>query len=341
MKYFTGISADSVWQKAAQELISNHDYRHDGNNGETLEILPCVLRVTNPRLRWIQSRRPPYNPAFGLVEFIWILAGKDESLVPKFWNPALYKYSGNDEHFYGAYGYRLRKHLGFDQIKRAFEVLKSFPETRQAVLQIWDSNNDLPYENGKPRSKDIPCNLMSLLKIRDNKLHWTQIMRSNDIMLGLPYNFIQFTMLQEVMAGWLECDIGEYFHLSDSLHVYTDDLKRYEVDLNNKYVGKVAPRFDMSFEQTEQEIALIYADLEKIAKGEVTSKDELRSMFSKDTSNNQLRCKYLQDIVVIIGADAARRLNHKGLADEFIDSCTDEGLQLAAKQWFQHKENSK
>ena len=35
-------------------------------------------------------------------------------------------------------------------------------------------------------------------KVRQGKLEWSQIMRSNDVLLGMPYNFIQFTGLQEI-----------------------------------------------------------------------------------------------------------------------------------------------
>ena len=61
---------------------------------------------------------------------------------------------------------------------------------------------------GNPSAEDIPCNLSSLLKIRKNQLEWMQINRSNDIYRGLPYNIVQFTTLQELMASWLGIEVG-------------------------------------------------------------------------------------------------------------------------------------
>ena len=49
-------------------------------------------------------------------------------------------------------------------------------------------------------------------------------MRSNDIFRGLPYNLIQFTTLQEIIAGWLGLEVGSYSHTVSSLHVYNSDL---------------------------------------------------------------------------------------------------------------------
>ena len=69
--------------------------------------------------------------------------------------------------------------------------------------------------------------------IRNGKLEWLQIMRSNDLVWGTPYNFIQFTTMQELFAGWLNVDIGAYVHVSDSLHVYErhwDELDNYHLN---------------------------------------------------------------------------------------------------------------
>jgi len=82
---------------------------------------------------------------------------------------------------------------------------------------------DFPSEDGEPTSKDIPCNICSMLKVRNGRLEWSQIMRSNDVYRGLPYNFIQFTTLQEVLAGWIGVEPGTYTHYADSLHLYDED----------------------------------------------------------------------------------------------------------------------
>ena len=37
-------------------------------------------------------------------------------------------------------------------------------------------------------------------------------MRGMIFFRGMPYNFIQFTTLQEIIAGWLNLDVSEYFY---------------------------------------------------------------------------------------------------------------------------------
>lgn len=119
--------------------------------------------------------------------------------------------------------------MGFDQIECAYESLLNNPLSRQVVMQIWDSKLDLPQVDGRPNSEDIPCNLLSLLKINDGCLEWSQVMRSNDIFRGTPYNFIQFTLLQEIIAGWLNVEMGSFVLFVDSLHAYQNDLNTMKI----------------------------------------------------------------------------------------------------------------
>jgi len=153
----------------------------------------------------------------------------------------------------------------------AYEALQATPTTRQVVLQYWDRTLDMP--NPLPRSKDIPCNLVSHLMIRDGKLEWLQVMRSNDLFWGLPYNFIQFTTIQEIMAGWLGIQPGSYVHLSDSLHVY----RRHWKDLDSISQNEVAVpdnRADLrilSYEAWEKTFASVVDCALRLTKAETSS----------------------------------------------------------------------
>lgn len=223
MKIFKATSATNTWLEAANHVLQNHQTR-DSRIGVTLDIGKCLLLISNPRERWVINRFPMISPAFAIAEVFWILSGRNDSKFINTWNPALKKFAGDTDLYYGAYGHRLRVHMGFDQIERAYESLLHNPMSRQVVMQIWDSELDLPQANGHPNSEDIPCNISSMLKINNGCLEWSQIMRSNDIFRGTPYNFIQFTLLQEIIAGWLNFEMGSFVLFVDSLHAYENDL---------------------------------------------------------------------------------------------------------------------
>lgn len=333
MKYFQDTSADLVWQQAVAELVAHPDHEHCGRNGVTREFLPCALKIEDPRQRWILSRHPPYNPAFAFVEFIWIITGNNESRVINYWNPTLPKYSGSGDKYYGAYGYRLRHEFGLDQIQQAYLSLLCSSESRQVILQIWKPELDLPPDNGQPVSKDIPCNVMSMLKVRNGHLHWSQIMRSNDIMRGLPNDIVLFTMLQEVIAGWLGVELGHYFHLSDSLHVYESDVSKFSCVPVGSEARDRKP-FSLSYAESNALFFRIYNDLSEVSNGD-KKEDELREIFDRDSYRSAGRCELIKDIMAVIGSDAARRQNYTALANYFVDSCIDPNLKKASLAWLE------
>ncbi len=236
---FEGSSADAVWRQAVQRL---HPARvsaiQESRDQPTRELLHVAFTITDPRQRLVFGR--PINPAFAIAEVIWIMSGANDTRFLSFWNPRMMQFVDKDKDerkFHGAYGFRLGSQPALseeatqqlrhttdldngrlDQLRSAYEALRHTPSSRQVVLQIWDHRRDMP--DPDPRSKDVPCNIVSHLMIRDEKLEWLQVMRSNDLIWGTPYNFIQFTTMQEIVAGWLGVDVGTYNHISDSLHVY-------------------------------------------------------------------------------------------------------------------------
>ncbi len=223
---FEGNTASEVWQMAAIEITHGKKAKSQtGRSDMTEEILHAAFTIQDPRQRWVVFRHPALNPAFAIAEIIWILNGRKDSAFLNYWNSQLPKYAGNGKEYHGAYGFRLRHHFGIDQLERAYLALRHNPDGRQVVLQIWDPINDLPDKSGSPVNKDIPCNIVSLLKVRSGRLEWMQIIRSNDLFRGVPYNFIQFTSIQEILAGWLGVELGSYNQISDSLHLYNNDSK--------------------------------------------------------------------------------------------------------------------
>ena len=96
--------------------------------------------------------------------------------------------------------------------------------------------------------KDIPCNDIVMLKIREGKLITTIGNRSNDLHLGLPTNIFQFSFLTELIAGALGVELGTQTHNSQSLHVYSWNKSAEVMDkifearyLSFRYAGKKIP----------------------------------------------------------------------------------------------------
>ncbi|HAL49797.1 TPA: hypothetical protein DCP15_00145 [Candidatus Uhrbacteria bacterium] len=327
IRTFSGKTADDVWRQAISALKDDYSCSvHQSRLGATREILHANLYVENPRERWVTSRLPAINPAFAIAEVFWILAGSNDAGFINFWNPSLPKFAGGGETYHGAYGYRIINQFGVNQLELAYHALKTNPDSRQVVIQIWDAKADLPNEDGTPASTDIPCNLFSMLKVRDGKLEWTQVMRSNDLYRGTPYNFVQFTTLQEILAGWLNVDVGGYYQISDSLHVYESDCN--ELDC----------RLPPDAHQNVDNLSVAKDDFENLFKmmwqllNELTQPDLSPKKFYQVAQIAHLPKAY-RNLLLVAAADSARR---RGLQTEMnwaIEKCSNPLLASLIRAW--------
>jgi thymidylate synthase len=184
----------------------------------TMEVLGAHLHLTNPRRRLVNL--PPtrvINPAFAVAETLWILSGSDDPWIFRY-NRNLTRYT-DDGRLQGAYGPRMRRWRGrIDQLDQVRAILTRDQDSRQAVVQLFDPERDTRGH------RDVPCTLSYRFFIRDGRLHMHTTMRSQDLWLGFPYDIFATTILQELLAGWLRVEVGEYHHFVDSLHLYDNHI---------------------------------------------------------------------------------------------------------------------
>ena len=180
----------------------------------TTEVLGAHLMLTQPRRRFVTM--PPVrvlNPAFAVAEALWILSGSDDPWIFTY-NRGLEQYA-DEGRLQGAYGPRMRRWQGaVDQLDHVRRLLLTDPDSRQAVIQLYDPQRDTVGH------RDVPCTLNYRFFVRHGRLEMHTTMRSNDVWLGLPYDLFTATMLQELMADWLDVELGTYHHHVDSLHLY-------------------------------------------------------------------------------------------------------------------------
>jgi thymidylate synthase len=323
-------NANVLWHRA-KVLIESEGKSDNSRCGRTVENLHILLELDNPVEKWVYKRNPPISIGFALAELMWIVNGSQETKIIDFWNPNLKKFAADKDSniYHGAYGYRLKFEHGIDQLKLAYQALHKNSNNRQTVMMIWKPEIDIPNQKGKPRSKDIPCNICSMLKIRNGYLDWTQILRSNDLFIGLPYNIVQFTSLQEIMAGWLGIKVGSYNHYSDSLHIYEKDKSKIG------YLSKIK-----TLANTDK-LSIPKADFDKISR-EIFYRMRLMTNLTKPTEE-KIRClatlksKYeaYNNILYIIGAYAANKFKFKILTKELVNECTNKVYKFIWHKWEQ------
>lgn len=332
MNLFKAESGDVAWRQAADALVDRRcTHMIDSRAGATAELLHAAIAFADPRARWVASRVPAMNIALALAEVVQILAGGDDVPFLAHWFPKYPSFVGSKDRAHGAYGARLRGRWGFDQLARAADVLTARGETRQVVLSIWDPREDLPQNDGAPRSGDVPCNVLSCLRLVNGRLHWLQTSRSNDLFRGLPNNLVQFTYLQEVIAGWIGADVGGYSHAISSLHAYAASLDEFTIDPE---VPAMPRSRDIRLPRRDAEIA--WGSLHRMAQECVSRPKEASPSLPAPAAATALGP--LQPMYWILVAEDARRRGWHAESQEASARCEDAALSAMWHRWIRRLE---
>ncbi len=142
-----------------------------------------------------------------------------------------------------------------------------------------------------------------------------QIVRSNDVFLGLPHNIVQFTTLQEVLAGWLGADIGTYNQISDSLHIYDRDLSNV-LNPHTRSSSSNSDSFALPKDESEQRFRELAAKIEYLTRNDLRV-DDLGQL----ANWRNAPIAFSNSLFVLI-AEAARRRSWFKQMDWAISECT-------------------
>jgi thymidylate synthase len=217
MFFLSAESASELFASACSSVL--REGRRVAPRGmPTRELLGVHLRLQHPRRRLVCA--PPtrlLNPAFAAAETVWILSGSDDPWIYAY-NQRLADFA-DDGVLLGAYGPRLRRWNGsLDQLDRVSRLLEADPDTRRAVIQLYDPARD------RNVHRDVPCTLGYRFYLRCGRLEMHTSMRSQDLWLGFGYDIFAATVLHELMAGWVGAKLGDYHLHVDSLHLYDEYL---------------------------------------------------------------------------------------------------------------------
>lgn len=254
MLTFSGTRARETYMPEMRALLNSGEIVKTRGR-ETRELLDVYTMISGVSDHCILLPARRWNPWLALSEFLWIAAGRNDlkALMP--YNSIIEEFSDDRLTLYGAYGRRL-----YGQIDDMIGRLRQDPNDRRAVLSIWEAR-DLTAQ-----SKDPPCNNLLYFKLRDGRLNMTVICRSNDLHWGLyAVNIPTFGLLQEYIASRLGVELGWQAHLSNSLHIYTDDKRANAITerMMNDFSRIDYPAHGMAFEKHELEDLESHAEFAK------------------------------------------------------------------------------
>ena len=214
--YHSCNTLDDLMRSVIEEIIAQGEEIRP-SRGKAKELRSVLLELKNPRARL--SRTETRGKALScLGELCWYLAKSNDLDFISYYLPK-YRESADGDMINGAYGPRLFDWKNINQIETTVERLRTRPDTRRAVIQLFEFSDLLA------TTKNVPCTCTLQFMLRNGSLHMLTNMRSNDAFLGLPHDIFCFTMLQEILARTLSARIGDYSHAVGSLHLYDQNIK--------------------------------------------------------------------------------------------------------------------
>lgn len=255
MTYF-----DNVYNGIVKDILENGYESLNERSGYMCKALPGIhfnydLSKGFPLL---SLRRIPLK--LFIAEQMWFLLGENDPawLRPytKIWDDFI-----EEDGTVTSYGYRWRKHFKRDQIRELIDLLKEKPGSRHGVVIAWDPVND--GLTGKPR-KNVPCLFAFTVNIIGGKVCLHNVIRSQDVFLGMPHDVAGFALLQHIIAQELGLEVGTYSHSISNAHFYSDQYEAAEELLrrDNK-------------EQEEIKLVIPKNTLERAEQGDISLIDEI------------------------------------------------------------------
>jgi thymidylate synthase len=190
------------------------------------ELMGVAFAVERPMECLLGSAVRGMNLEYALAQWAWTMAGSDDVAAISYYNSKGWSFSDDGHSLKGAFGYRLRRAEGIDQLERIVARLRTDAASRREVAVV-----SLPVDL-RGSLRDQPCLISLQFLLRNDALNLIVMMRSQSACLVLPYDASLFMMLQCWMASRLSLAVGSYVHFAGSLHIYEDecDLARSVLD---------------------------------------------------------------------------------------------------------------
>lgn len=249
----------SAYIGTLQDVLENYDYKSAPRGLPILEKLDYSFKVLNPVAESLITNDPErniiirsytdkenelYNSGTNKVEDFmkaskfWGRIANPDNTVNSAYGHLIWKNKSHGNPYYESSfvatdgkRYFLPPELNQQEYKKymrtpwewCLESLKQDKDTRQAILRF-----SLP-EHAYMGVKDFTCTMHGNFLIRDDKLHLSIIMRSNDLMKGLVYDLSWFVslmdqMVEELKPTYPNLEKGTYTHTVHSMHIYEKDI---------------------------------------------------------------------------------------------------------------------
>lgn len=255
---------DTIYKGIIKKVMEEGIEELNVRTGHKTKALPGVtfqVDLERDGFPLLTLRKQPLKSP--IAEQVWFVQGdKDATFLRKYtkmWDAFLEE----DGTLSSAYGWRWRHHFGRDQLGKAIELLENDPSSRHGVIVTWDPSDD--GFGGTPK-KNVPCPYTFTIGIIGGRLHMHNIIRSNDLMLGTPFDTFGFVLLQMMIAERLGVKPGVYTHTISNAHIYdnhyagAEELLKRNNDHENIFINIPKNAFKRAENKDENLVDEIFAE---------------------------------------------------------------------------------
>ena len=231
MKVYKNKYIAHAYRKILDDLLNNTEFISRPRGMEVKEIINCIIEIEHPMMNLFKNEHRSSVLKYLSSEILWYFSGTNNPTYIEnyagMWKN-LHNEDGTVNSAYGNLLFNEKNEHGITQYEWVIKSLTKDKDSRQAFMHFNKSHHQY-FGN-----KDQVCTLQALFHIRDNKLHMTLTMRSNDIIRGFMTDYTFFTILQyqvflHLRKYYPELKIGSYTHISHSMHLYE---KHYDLVKN-------------------------------------------------------------------------------------------------------------
>jgi thymidylate synthase len=345
--------------------------------GEVIRVPePVIVTYTSPLERVLFNAARDANPFFSLYESLYFLAGRNDVAPLTYYNSRMSEFSDDGKTFNDSYGYRWRRattwkweysegpeaeQSSLDQLDILVDHLRRKPESRRAVLQMWNVDDDLLKVDD---SKAVCCNLSAVFRVEWGRcprcsriatsgvvmapfapcshckgtpndapefLNMTVFNRSNDLVYGmLGANAVHFSFLLEYMAARLGLKVGKYHQVTADLHAYT---KTWEPE---KWLAVNTPDYYVT--TTEKYIPLVNPECFESECVRIVNLNDGSGIYDTRVSSGKWEEPFFQIVAQpMFNAYHAYKSKAYGHALRWADLIAAPDWRIAARGWIQRR----
>lgn len=205
--FITSRKLESAWDQAIRTIWSSGYRQIDQRGNKTREILNLSIHITGCNNDY--PSKCPCSLRYAEDFSNGLLTTREAMKKAK--------------EFDYSYGERIRRNEALENI---IKILKTEPSSRNCVLPVFnsaDTYSALHRAHNSPEAREVPCVIDCTVMLRDEKLHMTLNMRSNDILTAMPSDIYGFRELQNHIAAQVGVEMGSYTHNVVCAHIIEEN----------------------------------------------------------------------------------------------------------------------